>query len=293
MNTLKNEYLSEEYKALHPLQITACIENVKFVCFVDETFSKAHPTPALKQLDRLHFHSYYELFCVSEGNLRIKFEDDERIINAGETIIIAPSVLHRSFIEDSDVKRYNLNFVIEKINVKSDLDLYNTLLSSLAYPLSQSMDKRIENALKKMSDCIKSNERIAFSLHLHEIINAIISKNNGQIKTIAPENSESRIYKIHHVINLHYMDDITTYDIAKMLFLSERQVRRIIKKYHGCSFSTLICKMRMKASYELLTTTNMKISKIATQVGFNSLSGFYSAFKSEYGNLPLSIRKGK
>ncbi|MBE5731605.1 MAG: helix-turn-helix domain-containing protein [Clostridiales bacterium] len=293
MDTIKNEYLTEEYKALHPLQITTCIENVKFVCFVDETFSKAHPTPPLKQLDRLHFHSYYELFCVSEGSLKIKFENTESIIKEGETVIIAPSVLHRSFIESNNVKRYNLNFVMEKTNVKSDFDLFKILSSALVYPLYYSVDKNIETALKKMSECIKTNERIAFSLHFHEIINAIISKHSGQVVDIIRENSESRIYKIHHVINLHYMDDISVSDIAKMLFLSERQIRRIIKKYHSCTFSELICKMRMKAAYELLTTTDMKISEIAIRVGYNSLSGFYSAFKSEYGNLPLYVRKNK
>ncbi len=293
MDSIKNEYLSEEYKALHPLQITVCIENVKFVCFVDETFSKAHPTPPLKQLDRLHFHSYYELFCVSEGVLRIKFENSERIINEGETVIIAPSVLHRSFIESDNVKRYNLNFIIEKTNVKSDCDLFKILHSALVYPLYYSVDKSIETALTKMSDCIKSHKRIDFSLHLHEIVNAIISRINNQIGAVVSENSESRIYKIHHVINLHYMDDISVSDIAQMLFLSERQIRRIIQKYHGCTFSELICKMRMKAAHELLTTTDMKISEIATRVGFSSLSGFYSAFKSEYNALPLSVRKSK
>ena len=105
------------------------------------------------------------------------------------------------------------------------------------------------------------------------------------------ENKESRIYKIHHIINSHYTDNITLKDIAKTLYLSERQVRRIIYKYHGCSFSELISKMRMKSAYELLTTTDMKILDIASFVGYDSLSGFYSAFKKQYGDLPLNIRK--
>ena len=285
-----NDYLKEEFVALHPTQITACIENVRFSCFVDSTFSKAHPTPALKQLDGLHFHTYYELFCVKNGSLKIKFENGETVLKDGETAIVAPKVFHRSFIEDSNVLRFNLNFVMEKISTKSDLDLYGMLIENLATPFTLHRSKSIVCALENMAECLRKNERVGFSLRLMEIINEVISSAKNTEVTVS-ENSESRIYKIHHIINLHYADDLKVSDLAKTLFLSERQVRRIIQKYHNCSFSELICQMRMKASAEFLNTTDMKVSDIASRVGFSSLSGFYDAFKKHYGVLPLAYRK--
>ena len=87
------------------------------------------------------------------------------------------------------------------------------------------------------------------------------------------------------------MDDLTIEDLAKSVFLSSRQVRRIIKKQRGCTFSQLITQMKMKSACELLKTTDMKVTEIASRIGYDSLSGFYSAFKSYHKILPKEYRK--
>lgn len=286
-----NEMVKEKYNNLDTKQITVSVDNAKFTCFIDNTFDKAHYSHSLVQLERLHFHSNYELFCVVNGPFKVRFEDGEKILQSGQTLIVPPGILHRSFMQGENVKRYNINFVMEKVNVTTDLDLYSLTKKTFAMPCIVGNSTEVEKSLQKLSQSIADDDRLSFCLYFHRLINALLYNSGKNVHFVESENKESRIYKIHHIINSHYTDDITLKEIAKTMYLSERQIRRIIYKYHGCTFSQLICKMRMKSAYELLTTTDMKILEIASFVGYDSLSGFYSAFKKEYGDLPLNVRK--
>lgn len=290
-----NAYLTEEYEILNPTPFALCIDDARFVCLNDSYFEKAHPTPQLKQLDHLHSHSYYELFFVEKGPLIIRLENGTVELNDNDLIIISPETMHRSFIPGGGVIRYNLNFYAERLPLRSDFSFFDTLSATLNEPciIFRSCSK-IKPTLKSLGECIRQSDKLHFSAHFHYLLTDIISTKSvisqPGLNNISDE-SISRIYKIHHVINLHYMDDISAGDIAKMLFLSVRQVNRIIRKHHGCSFLELITKMRMDAAADLLRTTNMKILEIASFVGYNSLSSFYTAFTRRYGCLPTKYRK--
>lgn len=291
---INNDYISEEYKSLDPHQFSLCIDDAKFICITDNTFDKAHVAPKLKQLEHLHFHSFYELFFVTEGSLRIKMENEELILNENDLVLISPFTMHRSFIDDAKSRRYNINFYIEKTNSSCDLSVYSLFQKTFSRPFI--LHKNATTFFKiftQISDCLRSGNKLNFAVYFHELIAKIIS---SAYLPSAPtpafkDGNESRFYKIHHIVNLHYMDNISINDIAKILFLSTRQVSRIIKKYHGCSFSELITTLRLNAAVNFLTTTDMKILDIATTVGYNSLSCFYDAFKRKYGCLPLTYRK--
>ncbi len=225
--------VKEKYNNLDTKQITICIENAKFTCFIDNTFNRAHYSHPLEQLERLHFHSNYELFCVQNGPFRVRFEDGEKILQSGQTLIVPPGVLHRSFMTE-DVKRYNINFVMTKANITTDLDLYSLIKKTFSVASIVINSLGIEKAMKKLSESIHSSDKLLFSLYFHQLINAVLYDHPKNVFSVQSENKESRIYKIHHIINSHYTDDITIKDIAKTLYISERQIRRIIYKYHGC-----------------------------------------------------------
>ena len=291
---INNDYISKEYEILNPYQFTLCIDDAKFTCITDNTFDKAHITPPMKQLEHLHFHSFYELFFVKEGSLLIRMENEEITLHKNDLFIISPNTMHRSFIVGTDSLRYNVNFYIEKAPIQSDVSLFSLFEKTFSSPyLVYRNNASMQSIFQKLGECLKSGDKLNFSLCFHDIINKIVSPT---FTPTAPnhlfkDTNESRFYKIHHVVNLHYMDGITAKDIAKMLFLSTRQVSRVIRKYHNCSFNELITEMRLNAAVNFLTTTDMKILDIATTVGYNSLSCFYDAFTRKYGCLPLAYRK--
>jgi len=78
--------------------------------------------------------------------------------------------------------------------------------------------------------------------------------------------------------------------VANNIFLSEKQISRIIEKEYKCTFSELLTEKRLAIAEVLLKTTDMKISDIAAQAFYGTETYFYTIFKNKYGMSPLKYR---
>lgn len=79
--------------------------------------------------------------------------------------------------------------------------------------------------------------------------------------------------------------------IAQQFHLSSRQVRRIIQKEFGVSPIELIQTRRLLLAKQLLTETNLPITRVAFTSGFSSLRRFNDAFRTHYHMPPSQLRK--
>ena len=108
------------------------IENTRFTVLSDQSTSKARFTAIPPKYKRLHFHSYHELFYVSNGTLLLQFEDREETFSKDDLVLIAPGTRHCSRATAPASGRYNLNFQMEKTSVKSGFSLYDALQTTFS-----------------------------------------------------------------------------------------------------------------------------------------------------------------
>ena len=76
-----------------------------------------------------------------------------------------------------------------------------------------------------------------------------------------------------------------------MLYISPRQLARIVKKRYGASLHQMIVKKRIESAAKLLVESNLSVEEIGSVIGFNTKSCFYRAFRDEYSMTPLQYRK--
>jgi AraC-like DNA-binding protein len=79
-------------------------------------------------------------------------------------------------------------------------------------------------------------------------------------------------------------------DLAAEVHLSESQLYRKLKAISGRSTAIFIRTVRLKNARQLLETSNLTVSEIAYQVGFNDPAWFSRVFKEEYGVSPTEAR---
>ena len=273
------------------------IENVKFTILSDRGTERAGIDQKKESYVQLHFHSYFELFYVNSGNFAIKFEDKEEQFQKDDMIIVSPGINHRTLVPNSGISRYNINFLMEKNSVKTEFSLYDALSKALSKPyLHFSNCPDVRAIIKKTVSSILSADKMNLCLNFHELIVNILNKTDmyavmPQPASILSDSSMLRMYKLQQVIFKCYMQDISLEYIAKKLYLSTRQASRVIQQYYGCTYRELVTKMRMKVAAELLLSTEMTVLEISAHVGYNSIKGFYSAFKKHYNCLPTEYRK--
>lgn len=99
---------------------------------------------------------------------------------------------------------------------------------------------------------------------------------------------------IIHYISTNYSDpDLSLVQIREAFGLSEKQVSAPIKKQFNLSFKEYLNGLRIAESKRLLRSTDLNISEIAYQVGFNSPNHFNRTFKNLENCTPSEFRKGR
>lgn len=80
--------------------------------------------------------------------------------------------------------------------------------------------------------------------------------------------------------------------LAHKLNMSTRTLRRHLAA-EGISYKTLLNEIRKKRALELISSTNMSMENIATELGYKDVANFYHAFKNWTGITPSNYRKTK
>lgn len=103
--------------------------------------------------------------------------------------------------------------------------------------------------------------------------------------------SQTVIERIKTYVRKNYDKDITRDEIANYVFLNPDYLSRTFKKATGKSLSEYLTEVRIQKSKMLLISTNIQISSIATDVGYNNMNYFSKIFKKVTGTTPVEYRK--
>lgn len=88
-----------------------------------------------------------------------------------------------------------------------------------------------------------------------------------------------------------YHTNITLSDLAKHFNRSKSHISHLFKKTNGETIRSYCNILKLEDAKKLLLNTNMPITDIAYNVGFNDTSYFISLFKSTFGITPLHYRR--
>ena len=92
-------------------------------------------------------------------------------------------------------------------------------------------------------------------------------------------------------IKQNYQNNLSVSQIARTVNLSPSYFSRVFKDNTALSPYDYLLSVRLDKSKELLINSNLPVSEIAYQCGFNSTPNFIYFFKKETGLSPLKFRK--
>ncbi|WP_042166141.1 helix-turn-helix domain-containing protein [Paenibacillus gorillae] len=105
------------------------------------------------------------------------------------------------------------------------------------------------------------------------------------------EHSPNVVDKAIAYIHQHLSDVISREEIASHVFLNPDYLTRLFKKQTGLSISEYVLKHRLNIAAELLGSTDMSISAIASKIGYGNFSHFSRMFKKYMNMNPLEYRQ--
>ncbi|MBA3704644.1 MAG: helix-turn-helix domain-containing protein [Bacteroidetes bacterium] len=159
--------------------------------------------------------------------------------------------------------------------------------SSVFYLKSKSANKKIVDEVSE-----KQNEE-ELPITVIETYNADNPKaiNNRDKKSIRTTYSSKLVEQMLQILKEDFHKEISIEEVAQRLFISERQLQRIIKQEKTKTFTDLKNEIRMEKAKELLLKTDLPISSIGLEVGIQSFDHFRKLFKAYTGLTPSEYRK--
>ncbi|MFC4601188.1 helix-turn-helix domain-containing protein [Cohnella hongkongensis] len=92
-------------------------------------------------------------------------------------------------------------------------------------------------------------------------------------------------------LDWRYKEEVTLEALAELVALDPSYLVRLFKKHMGKTPFEYLRDLRLKAAASYLSGSDMAISDILQETGFNSVHHFTRLFKSRYGSSPAEWRK--
>jgi AraC-like DNA-binding protein len=99
-----------------------------------------------------------------------------------------------------------------------------------------------------------------------------------------------RLQRAKDFIHSCYRNELSLDDMAQVACMNSFYFLRQFRKAFNITPHQFLVERRMQAANKLLRSTDLSITEICTEVGFNDLSSFGKLFRRRYGLSPTDLR---
>ena len=129
-------------------------------------------------------------------------------------------------------------------------------------------------------------------LKVKELLLLLINTDNSShIISILQDMFRPEIYKFKEIIHANIFEDLKLEDLAILSGMSLSTFKRKFKSVFNTSPNQYIRRKRLNKSVDLLKNSDLTISEIAYDCGFNDLTYFSKSFAGEFHVSPSTFRK--
>ena len=246
----------------------------------------------------LHYHNYYELVVLEEGNIDYICESTCVHPKIGDILLISPGMFHMSKIgcEETHYKRHVfylypdafdalgcetlvdfLKTASKGLTVFSLLDKNRTMIFSLLHRLSQALEQESTPNYQALAKGLI----LQIFFYIGESDSTFVDRG-----TTLPEN----LLAIKQYIEHNFIEIASVKEVADHFFYSREYVSRLFRQYFNTTVSTYI-KARRIAYSQRLIGQGCSISEACYRSGFENMSTFIRTFRNVSGITPSEYRK--
>lgn len=254
----------------------------------------------------LHAHNYFELVFAISGNVTFCFENEpDRVLHAGEAVIIAPGSRHDIYIRDDTsiahvvcIRRSTFQTTFFRQLEDSNLLSYffQTILQGEGRPnflmFYLKDTARINRILRSaIIECAGGDSYSNASvICLIQLVLVELLRNYSQTISYYHYEMGSDFSLVLQYIQHNYQT-LSLPALASFFHYSEPHLCTLIRKNTGHTFSDLVRELRLEDAKRCLRDTDMKIGEIAEKVGYHSADHFSRVFRKAMGESPQDYRR--
>lgn len=261
-----------------------------------KTGFKYHYVNSETEIFKLHNHEFYEIMIIDKGNPVHVVSGEKSRLKTNTLMLIRPGDVHE-FLKENNFYFSNLAFdkeiADELFSYLTDYFPRDGLLNSEKPPfviLSENEKSKIMNTISIINTIPAENTdeiRFRFKVLIFDIFVKYFSVQQRNEKKQMPEWLEYTIEKMKEKAN--FVDGVDA-----MIGISSKtreHIARSMKKYCNCTISEFLDEIRLTYAANMLINSNLSVTDICFDCGYENLSWFYKKFSEKYGCTPKEYRK--
>lgn len=240
-------------------------------------------------MSKSHYHEYYELYYLEQGERYHMVHDRLYKIYPGEFLIFPPYVMHHSYGEENVIfKRLLLYFRKDQIQTPSLIQALDKA-SGVYKP-----DLRSRHTIYRMLEELRKEQASPTTLsdaYSHTLLNMLLLYVVRQVHAPVKSEKRDRISDLISYIHTNYQEELNLDKLAQMFYVSPYYLCREFKKHTNSTIVQYINITRIMNAQRKMMETDMNITEISKDTGFSNITHFNRIFKAVAGMTPSMYRK--
>ena len=268
----------------------------------DDPFSTYHIENAGRSFQiPVHWHDEFEIIYVRSGFLAVSISGESYIGKTGDAFVVSPGNLHLMGSQSGTVDYYTFLFPLKYISFRTDDMLDEKLLE----PLNSGhlmICPRVKDTAKELSEQLieiyeakkdESESKITTQVRTKIILLQFILEMWKKGFVIENDTSGRNTVEKEMVsyIQQNFTGKISLREFGEQFHLSEKYISRYFKEHFHITLSQYVTYLRLEHAKQLLQDTDIPVTDVAMQSGYQNVSYFIRSFQKAYAVSPLKYRK--
>ena len=251
----------------------------------------------------VHWHEEFEITLVRKGSCTYQIDLQPYLIREGDFLLLPPEMLHgisgkpeTEFITDSFV--FRLDMLESPMPDTCTTQFFSPLASQRSrFPVHLPSSNPVVPFLQESFDRIRQmflEKPFGYELEIKsEFLHfffLLFSHVPCQKKDAEHKEITDKLKLVLLYIREHYQQPVTVQELAGLCHFSEYHFMRFFKRHMNMTCIEYLNQYRLEMASRQLTETELPVTSIALESGFNNISYFNRVFKKKFGVTPKEYR---
>lgn len=251
---------------------------------------KGHPQDYSFQAGRGRVLEEYQFVYISSGHGIFESKSfGQTAVSEGDMFLLFPGEWHSYHPDEaSGWDEYWIGFKGLNIDSRVSNEFFLPREPIFHVGLNEDIVRLYRNAIT-----IAQEQAIGFQQMLGGVANMLqgyafaLNRHN----TFEDSESAEAIHKAKIIMTEKFSQRIGPADVAEAINMGYSKFRRLFKEYTGYAPLQYLQELRLQRSKQLLTSTDLSLTEIADEVGYDNADYFSAAFKKKNHITPANYRK--
>ena len=233
-----------------------------------------------------HLHEAIEAVYVTKGSVELGVGNELYHLDEGDFGIVFPNVIHHYQVFAKGKNEAIYLFLDPSLfpAFQDDLTLYRPEVPVIA---KAGLQEDIVSAVKSLT---KMDDKSAIMSQAYALM--ILAYVFSTMKLVEKDSvrEDDLIFNAVSYVALNYRESMSLEKMALDLGVSKYVISRMFAKTFHCNFCTYVNRTRLNHAVSYLENSNISITELGLECGFESQRTFNRVFKDEYKMTPREYR---